>query len=111
MEKEYSTSITELIQATFLQYTSEGLPFMAVVDECLSNKDLVTQIDRLYGLHLNKIAKRSPIERMVDEATGYSKDQLTTFVNIVYDLVWLRLEKVNLTQEQALEIIHSQIKE
>jgi hypothetical protein len=74
--EENTSPIVILIDKTLFQYTEEGLPFMAVVNECLKNKDLIMQFDRLYGAHVGKIGKSAPIEEMINQATGFYAHQL-----------------------------------
>lgn len=57
----------------------------------ITNLDLVEQYDRLFGASLSKIAKRTPVEQMIDDATGYEDAQMAGFVAFVYDVVWCRL--------------------
>ena len=52
---------------------TEELTFPAVAVECLANRELVREFNRLSGTHLLEGNKRAPIEKMIDEATGYQK--------------------------------------
>lgn len=69
--------------------------FMAVLDKCLDEEELITNFERLYGVS-RPPARRTPIEKMVDEATGFSHDQWTqffsAFIPFVYRCVWLTWE-------------------
>lgn len=71
------------------------MTFQQCVEECLENDQFVQEFDRLAGCHLSAPPKRTPIEMMVDEATGYDdashKLELRKFVAFVYEVVWLRL--------------------
>lgn len=67
--------------------------------ECASQPELVQQFNRLTGSNLGE--KRSPIDIMVDNATGYENivaaqqnEQCARFVEFVYNCVWLRLAPV-----------------
>ncbi len=68
---------------------------MHMVERCLDEKELVEQFARLYGIGLPQIAK-SPIEYMVDEATGWRSDQYREFFNafipFVHRAVYLPLK-------------------
>lgn len=65
-------------------------------EECLlaagANTELVTQFDRLYRTSLSKLTVRSPLDLMIDEATGYDKDQILKFAAFVFSYIWLPLQ-------------------
>lgn len=63
--------------------------FMACLREAIETPELVANFDRLYGASLT--AKRSPIEEMVDAATGKQEDDMRAFVGFVHEGVYLRL--------------------
>lgn len=67
------------------------MTFAECVLECGKNAELVEQFDRLTGSSLSKLGARAPLDRMVDEATGYDKAQATKFAAFVYEVVWIRL--------------------
>ena len=64
--------------------------FIEVLGVCVRNKELVREFDRLNGANLSMMG--SPIDLMVDEATGKQKDDLRKFVDFVYEFIWLRVE-------------------
>jgi hypothetical protein len=77
--------------------TENPLTFKKVIVECLTNKELVEQFNRLRGTKLG-IDSRAPIVRMIDEATGfkrdtmderYKHDELRLFFEFVFDAIWL----------------------
>jgi hypothetical protein len=77
-----------------------GMSFMFVVKECLMQKGFVEGFNRLLDCKLSvpTIDKRSPIVRMIDEATGYDKvldkkqsEYMQKFISFVYEVVWLPL--------------------
>ncbi len=77
--------------------TENPLTFKKVVVECLTNKELVEQFNRLRGTKL-EIDNRAPIVRMIDEATGfkpttmderYKYEELSLFLEFVFDAIWL----------------------
>jgi len=63
--------------------------FMACFKSAISTHELVQQFDRLYGCSLSRA--RSPIEQMIDKATGYQDDQLRKFTEFVHDSIYMRL--------------------
>ncbi|WP_227171059.1 hypothetical protein [Enterobacter hormaechei] len=67
--------------------------FMAVLDKCLEEEELITQFERIH--EVSRPAKRKhPIEALVDKATGYADSQWENFFDLfipfVYEVVWLR---------------------
>jgi hypothetical protein len=46
--------------------------FAALVVHCAGNAQLVAQFNHLTGCNLGQSAKRSGLDRMIDEAAGYS---------------------------------------
>lgn len=67
-----------------------GLTFFDVLTECIGNRELVGEFDRLSGSNLS--GRGAPIERMIDEATGRNDADLAAFVNFVFECVFIRLE-------------------
>lgn len=67
------------------------MTFEQCCSECLSNKELIREFNRLTGLHLGE--SRTGIEIAVDEACGRDPDaeSIPEFVSFVYDCVWSRL--------------------
>ncbi len=63
--------------------------FIACLDEAISTPELVVEFDRLYGADLR--ARRPPIIRMVDQATGKLADDMREFVHFVHQGVYLTL--------------------
>lgn len=63
--------------------------FIACLDEAISTPELVAQFDRLYGADLR--ARRAPIVRMVDQATGKLACDMREFVHFVHQGVYLTL--------------------
>ncbi|MDV1942973.1 hypothetical protein [Enterobacter kobei] len=48
--------------------------FMAVLDKCLEEEELITQFERIY--EVSRPPKRKhPLEALVDKATGYADSQ------------------------------------
>ena len=65
--------------------------FAKCMDEACRTPELVQAFDRLTGCKIGSLAKRAPIERMVDEVTGFRDDQMRQFVEFVHDSIYLRL--------------------
>lgn len=67
--------------------------FAAVLDACLEEEELMAQFERIYGISRPPI-RRTPIEYMVDEATGFRQSQwevfFSAFIPFVYEVIWLR---------------------
>ena len=51
----------------------------------------VENYDRLTGSHFGALARRSPLDQMIDQATGRGKDEVLKFCAFVADVVWSRL--------------------
>ena len=66
--------------------------FIEAVIECAKTPEFVNGFNRLTGSKLG-INTRAPIERMIDEATGYKPEteDMRKFVTFVLDTVWIRL--------------------
>lgn len=65
------------------------MTFYDCLMECAGNKELVKEFDRLNNSNLS--LKGSPINIMVDEATGKQKEDLRMFVDFCYEFIWLPL--------------------
>jgi len=63
--------------------------FLACLSDAIDTPELVEQFDRLYGATLT--GRKSPIEAMVDRATGKQEDDIRAFVRFIHDCVYLRL--------------------
>jgi hypothetical protein len=73
------------------------LTFVDTLLYCISTPELVSEFNRLSGCSLG-VDKRSPLERMIDKATGYEavrketvNSEFEKFVEFVYEFVWTRL--------------------
>ncbi len=73
------------------------MTFHDCVLECAGNHSLVQQYNRLNGCQLGTDS-RSPLDRMIDEATGhekeiqgYQEEEYRQFITFVWDYVWLPL--------------------
>ncbi|MDU7812114.1 MAG: hypothetical protein E7J69_06300 [Atlantibacter hermannii] len=67
--------------------------FIAVLEKCLVEEELIAQFERIYEVS-RPPSRIHPIERMVDEATGFRDEQwskfFSAFIPFVYEIVWLR---------------------
>ena len=72
--------------------------FVTVLDRCLEEEELIEQFERLSGVK-RPAERQHPLERMVDEVTGFRKSQWSdffeAFIPFIYDCVWLRWEGRN----------------
>lgn len=53
---------------------------------------MAKEVDRLFGTRINRALKAHGITKMVDEATGFAKDQYLKFIAFVWECVWKRLD-------------------
>ena len=67
----------------------DGLSFLQCAEECLKTPELLAQIDRLYGTNLQ--LKGTPIELMIDKATGRQAADLQTFLRFVWNCIFIRV--------------------
>jgi hypothetical protein len=70
------------------------LSFDEVLKAASSNPAFVAQFNRLTGCDFGRSLRRTPIEVMIDQSTGFSgedADDLALFIAVVYDLLWCRL--------------------
>ncbi|WP_322997158.1 hypothetical protein [Castellaniella sp.] len=64
--------------------------FIACLNEAINTPELIRQHDRLYGSTL--MSRATPIERMVDKATGKTVDDMRAFVEFVHRCIYLTLD-------------------
>lgn len=71
------------------------LQFKECVMESLGNQEFVKGFNRLTGSSLCLPSAQSPIEALIDEATGYAdakqEENVQKFLAFVYEVVWIRL--------------------
>ena len=65
------------------------MTFIQCVEVVLATPELVSNIDRLFGTSL--MAARTPLELMIDKATGKRRDDLGVLLWFVWEMVWTRL--------------------
>jgi hypothetical protein len=63
--------------------------FQRCLREAAATPELVAQFDRLYGATL--VSRKSPLETMIDKATGKQEADLRAFAEFVHDCIYLRL--------------------
>jgi hypothetical protein len=69
--------------------SNDRITFLGCVLRSLNDDELVAHFDRLTGRNVGR--KGSPLELMIDEATGRRADDLDAFIAFVRDVVWDRL--------------------
>ena len=73
------------------------MEFKGCVLECCLNECLVKEFNRLSGCNLSFRDARVPIEKMIDEATGYNNpfknkpEEMRQFLSFCFKFVWLPL--------------------
>lgn len=65
----------------------ENPSFAHVVRICAENRQLIAEFDRLTGANLSM--KGTPINLMIDDATGKLQHDVAQFVDFVHDYVWV----------------------
>ena len=60
--------------------------FAEVVKECISNKEFISQYDRLKGSNLQR--KGSPVDLAIDDSSGRYESELFEFFDFVVEYVW-----------------------
>jgi hypothetical protein len=67
--------------------------FADCLRQCVSTPEFVAQFDRLTGNHLTEMVARSPLDEMIDKATGRDRAAWLGFIIFVDEMVWSRLDK------------------
>lgn len=65
------------------------MTFAQCVLQSARNQDLVREFDRLYGCNMS--LKGRTMELAIDKASGRLDSDCLTFINFVFDCVWMRL--------------------
>lgn len=81
------------------------MTFMDVLHECISNRDLVSEFDRLTGHHLSRVEKRTALDIAIDQACGRDDAAMADFVAFVRECIWDRFasdEYLNSIREAGL---------
>lgn len=73
--------------------------FTDCVLECCQTPELIKEFNRLAGRHVLE-DKRAPIERMIDQASGYQAvieekqyDDMQAFISFVFEYIWMPVLK------------------
>lgn len=65
------------------------------LEECcataIQTEGFVENYDRITGSHFGSLAKRSPLDAMIDQATGRETEEAAKFCAFVAETVWSRL--------------------
>ena len=77
-----------------------ALTFSEVVRYCAANKEFVANTDRLLGTNLS--LRGAPLEQEIDISTGRIDHDCRVFIEMVHDIVWLRLPLVRSADASAL---------
>lgn len=56
------------------------------IECCCKQPELIREYERVRGV---KLRNRSPIESLVDEATGYRKEKWMEFFDFIRDYIWM----------------------
>lgn len=74
------------------------MTFYDCLMDCAKNQEFVDQFNRLTGCKVGVASIRSPLDAMIDQATGYQEtldkqmdDDLRAFVKFCHEVVWSRL--------------------
>lgn len=65
------------------------MTFKECVDECLKDRELIAEFDRLTGSNLS--LKGSNLDVQIDLASGRYPLELRKFFQFVHDVVWTRV--------------------
>ena len=76
----------------YLAVRADGLSFLHCVKEASECIEMVAQVDRLFRTNL--MQRGSPIERMVDDATGRNDSDIQTFMRFVWNCIFIRVEPI-----------------
>lgn len=63
-----------------------GVPFLECLEHCLYTREFRTEWERLSG---KTLLAKTPLDRMIDEATGYDQAVMKEFADFVYECVFL----------------------
>ena len=67
----------------------DGLTFLQCCAAAIGERELLAQIDRLYGTNL--LRRGAPIELAIDDATGRMKGDMEVFSKFVWNFVFTRV--------------------
>lgn len=75
----------------FMAVRSDGLSYMVCLRETVNTPELVQEFERLYGTNLVRV---TPIEEMIDRATGKREDDIQAFLRFVWNCVFIRVANI-----------------
>lgn len=65
------------------------MTFEECLKKCAETDELVKEFDRLNNTHLSTLSQRTPLDRMIDEATGRDREAVQKFAGFVTEFIWL----------------------
>lgn len=71
------------------------MSFTDVLFECIGNKKLISEFNRLTGFHMGE--RSAPLQSAIDDACGYDPDKeaFPEFVAFVHECIWQPLVSTN----------------
>lgn len=79
----------ELTPEHILAIRKDGISFLACVNEACQCRELLANVDRLYGTNLMR--RGAPINLIVDDAIGKTDDDMKTFLRFVWNCIFIRV--------------------
>jgi hypothetical protein len=73
--------------------------------------EFVENFDRLCGCNVGNLGKGTPIDRMIDEASGFNDDQLRKFAEFVHDTVYMRLPDKAINAMRLSNLLDQEVSE
>lgn len=67
------------------------MDFFSALAEAAAIPEFVANYDRLSGNHFGRVLSAKGINRMIDEASGFSCEETAKFAAFFYECVWSRL--------------------
>lgn len=77
----------------FLAVREDGLSFGACVEETWNAGDFLERFDKLHGTSLS--GSCTPLEKLIDEATGKNLEDFQIFLRFVWNVVFLRCPELS----------------
>jgi hypothetical protein len=68
--------------------TRHGITFYECLMACASTKELIMEFDRLSGTNLQN--KGTPLETVIDQASGKTDSDIEKFIQFVWESTFLR---------------------
>lgn len=62
-----------------------GITFLECLQTCLHTREFVKEWERLWG---KQLVSKTPLDRMIDSATGYDMAVMGEFADFVYECVF-----------------------